>query len=272
MSLPIHHTYIFNKVHDNTSARPTKPQKPYVEAVTHALYEELLAVYNSNGQFLDEHRFKSCPKVRKLSENFYKRVNVFWKVQRDEPTIIKDHPDFFSKVFDFSTVDLESMVTEEPQPVDVPVDEDPIEEAVATLATMEPQPVGEQDPIDENPIQGAVATLSVKSPNKRFADLCPNQQRNRAKKVRQSLEFEELMASAENALRDRGNHFAAFCLKEIMDDVELAEKTKNHIKAIKDDKIKKTYPTADPLDCLALLFKEDLSVQNYTVSDFDTKF
>ena len=256
----ISHSYIFKKVHDTTNVRPTKPQKPYVEAVTHALYEELVAVYNSsNGQLLDEDKFKSCPNVNKLSVNFYKRVNDFWKASREVPTIIQDHPGFFSKVFDFSTVDLDSMTTTgQPQ--------DPIEEAVATLGTMEPPPV--PDPIDENPIQGALATLNVKSPGKRFTDLCPNQQLNRAKKVRRSMEFEELMASAETELRARGNHFAAYCLQQIKDDVDLAEKTKNHIKSIKKGEDNKFCPTADPLDALALMFKEDLSVQNYTVSNF----
>ena len=268
--MSISHVFIFKKVHNTTSVRPVKPQKPYVDAVVKALYEEKLSVFTANGLHLDESRFKTSPEVTKLAANFYKRVNEFWKVQTNPDRIIDSHPTFFTKDFDFSLVDLDAMVTDGPQAqqIDVPypVDEDPIEEALATLGTMEPQPVNVPDPIDENPIQGAVATLNVKSPGKRFTDLCPNQQLNRAKKVRRSMEFEELMASAETELRARGNHFAAYCLQQIKDDLDLAEKTKKHIKAIKNDEIKKAFPTADPLDCLALMFKEDLSVQNYTVS------
>ena len=266
--MSISHIFIFKKVHNTTSVRPIKPQKPYVDAVIQALYEEKMSVYTSNGLYLDEHRFKTCPEVSKLAEKFYKSVNGFWKVQTNPDRIIDSHPTFFTKDFDFSLVDLDAMVTDGPQHIDVPYPDDPIEEAVSTLGTMEPQPVNVPDPIDENPIQEAVATLNVKSPGKRFTDLCPNQQLNRAKKVRRSMEFEELMASAETELRARGNHFAAYCLQQIKDDVDLAEKTKNHIKSIKKGEDKKFCPTADPLDALALMFKEDLSVQNYTVSTF----
>ena len=63
MPLHISRLLIFNKVQNTTLVRPTKPQKPYIDAVIQALYEEQLAVYNSNGQHLDEHRFKTCPIV-----------------------------------------------------------------------------------------------------------------------------------------------------------------------------------------------------------------
>ena len=43
-------------------------------------------------------------------------LNIYWRKQQSTPSLIKAHPDFFGKVFDFYTVDLESMVTEEPQP------------------------------------------------------------------------------------------------------------------------------------------------------------
>ena len=116
MSLHISRLLIFNKVHNTTSIRPTKPQKPYIDAVIQALYEEQLAVYNSNGQHLDEHCFKTCPIVFNMVKKFYKTLNIYWRKQQSTPSLIKAHPDFFGKVFDFSTVDLESMVTEEPQP------------------------------------------------------------------------------------------------------------------------------------------------------------
>ena len=101
---------------NTTSVRPTKPQKPYIDAVIQALYEEQLAVYNSNGQHLDEHRFKTCPIVFNMVEKFYKTLNVYWKRHASPVRLVEAHQDFFGKVFDFSTVDLESMVTEEPQP------------------------------------------------------------------------------------------------------------------------------------------------------------
>ena len=130
----ISHTYIFKKVHYKTLVRPRKPQKPYVDAVVQALYEEKLSVFTSIGLFLDEDRFKSCPEVSKLAVNFYKRVNEFWKVQTNPERIIESHPIFFTKDFDFALVDLNAMVTDGPKHIDVrdPVHENHIEEFVAT--------------------------------------------------------------------------------------------------------------------------------------------
>ena len=256
--------YIFQKVHETTSHRPSPPAKNYEKAVIHALFEENSAIFASSGQLLDEQLFKSCEGVTTIAKAYYKKVNQFWVKQKSLPVLFKDHADFYGKNFDFSKVDFSLMLSDIPQHLEV---EDPIDDAVATIDEDSIPEVEAIDPIDEDPIHEAVGTISdVKSPGKRFAELGDRQQRNRTKKVRRSLEFDELMASAASALRERGNHFAEYCLKQIMNDVKLAEQTKIHIKTIKDEGIKKTYPTADPLDGLALLFKEDFSVRNYAVS------
>ena len=136
----ISHKFIFQKVYDTTNVRPMPPQKNYVAVVIYALYEVIAAMFDSDGQVLDEQLFKSSNEVKKLADKFYKKVNQIWKKNRLLSYIYANHRDFFEKSFDFSSVDFSMMMSEGPMEATIeapqltaPVSEEPIEEAVDTV-------------------------------------------------------------------------------------------------------------------------------------------
>ena len=85
--------------------------------------------------------------------------------------------------------------------------------------------------------------------------------------VREYYGSEVIIKATKQHLKANGNKSAEFVLEEISANPDLANDVKEFI-----EKLKKTGEkepkSLEPLDCLGLVFKENMSIANWTVSKF----
>ena len=109
--------FLFNRVHDNTSARPGN-RDFFVQEVINVLFQEKSVFFQDHGQLLSPD-FKSNPAVVKLAKDFHTEVRKIWISCHEKVGDVRQKS-FFNKFVDFSKVDFASMLSEIPP---LPIDE-----------------------------------------------------------------------------------------------------------------------------------------------------
>ena len=110
--------FLFNRVYDDTSARPGN-RDLFVQEVINVLYQEKSVFFQDHGQLLSPD-FKSNLAVVKLAKEFHTKVKKRWDECHQTVGDLRKNP-WFNTFVDFSKVDFSTLLSEIPQ--------QPIEEA-----------------------------------------------------------------------------------------------------------------------------------------------
>ena len=282
--------FVFNTVHEAISTRPAGDRKLYVEAVKNVLFQEKLVHFQAEGKVLSPD-FKTNPMVEKVAKTYHSDVKKIWMACHENVDLVRQKS-WFAKFVDLSKVDFASMLSDPNEPIQAQVDvqNEPIEaqvdvqeEPIEAQVEMDVQdesmeevildqyipvvPVAQLTPLAPvTPLTSSVASSPPKL-SKAFNDYSPRQQFNLAKNIKDYFGPEAIQRAIKQHFRASGNKSAEFILDEISSDPDLANDVKEFIQSKKGGGAKqpKSVDPLEPLDCLSLMFKEDMSINNWTV-------
>ena len=284
--------FVFNTVHEAISTRPAGDRKLYVEAVKIVLFQEKLAHFQAEGKVLSPD-FKTNPMVEKVAKAYHSDVKKIWLACHENVDLVRQKS-WFAKFVDLSKVDFASMLSDPNEPIQAQVDvqnepieaqvdvqEEPIEAQVDMDIQDEPMeevildqyipvvPVAQLTPLAPvTPVASTSVTSSPPKLSKAFNDYSPRQQFNLAKNIKDYFGPEAIQRAIKQHFRASGNKSAEFILDEISSDPDLANDVKEYIQSKKGGGAKQPKSVVDPLeplDCLSMMFKEDMSTNNWTV-------
>ena len=174
--------FLFNRVHDETSARPGN-RDLFVQEVINVLYQEKSVFFQNHGQLLSPN-FKSNSAVVKLAKEFHTKVKKRWDECHQTVGDLRKNP-WFNNFVDFSKVDFSTLLSEIPQqPIEeIQMEEVQVEE-VQVDVDFQDEAMEEEVLFEDNVdvVQAAVAPMAPTSPpkppkmSKPLKDYCPKQQ------------------------------------------------------------------------------------------------
>ena len=271
--------FVFNTVHEAISTRPAGDRKLYVEAVKNVLFQEKLAHFQAEGKVLSPD-FKTNPMVEKVAKTYHSDVKKIWLACHENVDLVRQKS-WFAKFVDLSKVDFSTMLSDPNEPIEdqVDVQDDPIEAQVDMEVQDEPMeevildqyipvvPVAQLTPLA--PVTPLTSSVDSSPPklSKAFNDYSPRQQFNLAKNIKDYFGPEAIQRAIKQHFRASGNKSAEFVLDEISSNPDLTNDVKEFIQSKKGGGAKqpKSVDPLEPLDCLSLMFKEDMSINNWTV-------
>ena len=164
---------------------------------------------------------------------------------------------------------IEAQVDVQDEPIEAQVDaqDEPMEEVILDQY-IPVVPVAQLTPLA--PVTPLTSSVDSSPPklSKAFNDYSPRQQFNLAKNIKDYFGPEAIQRSIKQHFRASGNKSAEFILDEISSDPDLANDVKEFIQSKKGGGAKQPKSVVDPLeplDCLSMMFKEDMSTNNWTV-------